>query len=293
MPTLYSSVIRLTNVHPAIFTHLGGQYGHAAFLEIVQAVDPALSAQLHDAKGRKPFTVSALQGLPKKVGPSGKQEIASSPQNGFSQQHKQGETYLREGWECWLRVTILDEKLFGAFITHFLQGGARPQIRLGEAHFLVSEILTTPGSHPWARYTTLADLQTRLEQPAPRKFAFELFSPTQFGYKDDWKIILPLPRFVFGNLANAWKALTGEDNVRAVEEYAEANLIFGNYSLKTENALIENKPHPGAVGKFEYLLTDPTDQPLARGLNLLADLAFYAGLGRKTPQGMGMASRIS
>jgi len=278
---LYSSVIRLTNVHPATFTQLGGQYGHAAFLEIVQSVDPALSAQLHDAKGRKPFTVSALQGLPTKK-PGIKGQVGK--ETGF---------HLREGWECWLRVTILDEKLFGAFITHFLQGSARPQIRLGEAHFLVSEILTTPGSHPWAGYTTLAELQSRLEQPAPHKFAFELFSPTQFGYKDDWKILMPLPRFVFGNLANAWKALTGEDNVRAVEEYAEANLIFGNYALKTENVLIENKPHPGAVGKFEYWLTDKTDQPLARGLNLLADLAFYAGLGRKTPQGMGMTSRIS
>ena len=287
MPTLYSSVIHLTNVHPVALAHLGGQYGHAAFLEIVQAVDPALSAQLHDAKGRKPFTVSALQGLPVR-----KQRVASSPQNGSSQRHAQEEIHLREGWECWLRVTILDEKLFGAFISHFLLGAARPQIRLGEAHFLVSEILTMPGSHPWAGYTTLEELQTRLEQPVPRKLAFELFSPTQFGYQDDWKILMPLPRFVFGNLANAWKALTGEDNVRAVEEYAEANLIFGNYALKTENALIENKPHPGAVGKFEYLLTDKTDQPLARGLNLLADLAFYTGLGRKTPQGLGMACRM-
>ena len=103
---------------------------------------------------------------------------------------------------------------------------------------------------------------------------------------------MPLPRFVFGNLARTWREMTGEDNVRAVEEYAEANLIFGNFDLKTESAIIENKPHPGAVGKFEYLLIDKTDQPLARGLNLLADLAFYSGLGRKTPQGMGQVCRL-
>jgi CRISPR-associated endoribonuclease Cas6 len=36
----------------------------------------------------------------------------------------------------------------------------------------------------------------------------------------------------------------------------------------------------------------PEDGPLARAINVLADLAFYAGIGRKTTQGMGMARRL-
>jgi CRISPR-associated endoribonuclease Cas6 len=97
---------------------------------------------------------------------------------------------------------------------------------------------------------------------------------------------------VFGSLARAWREISGEDNIHSVEEYAEQNLIFGTFELSTHAVTLHNKTQLGAVGRFEYLRTDKTDQPLARGLNLLADLAFYSGLGRKTPQGMGQVSRL-
>jgi len=297
MTTLYSSVIKLINLAPVNIPPPGGQHAHGAFFHIIEQVDPALSKALHEIEGkgaRKPFTVSPVWGLPKTGLKSGQQ-----PENART------DVYLREGWECWLRVTILDDGLFKSFIEYFMNPtlsaspfqsptGRRelPQIRLGDAHFSVSEILSTPGSHPWAGYISIEELQKRLDEPAPRRFSFEFFSPTQFGYKDDWKITLPLPRFVFGSLASAWRMLTGDDNVRAIEKYAEENLLFGNYDLYTQDAVIENKKHPGGVGKVEYLLTDKGDSIPARALNALADLAFYSGLGRKTTQGMGMTRRV-
>ncbi len=286
MPTLYSSVIHLTNLRPATLTHTGGQHAHAAFLDIVRSVEPELAETLHNLNGRKPFTVSPLM-----VGKA--PTTLGLPRPKTSEVSKTSEVYLREGWNCWLRVTMLDDALFKTFLTHFLNGGQLPKIRLGEVEFLVSEIQTTPGSHPWAGYTPLDDLKKRLDEPAPRKFAFELHTPTSFKLRDEQVTTIPTPKLVFGNLATAWKALTGENFVRVVEEYAEQALITGDYRLRTQKSTLHNLAQVGALGRVEFIRTDKTDHPTARALNLLADLAFYTGLGRKTAQGMGMASRIS
>lgn len=277
---LYSSVVRLLNLYPVTIAPPGGQHAHAAFLEIVRAVDPALSQRLHDLNGRKQFTVSPVMGLPRQREASG--------------------IYLREGWECWLRVTMLDEELFKSFIDYFVnspspferEARGEGHIRLGDAHFAMSEILTTPGSHPWAGYASVEELQKRLDEPAPQKFTFELHTPTSFRLQDKEVATLPTPKLVFGNLAGAWRALTGENNVEAVEKYAEKNLRMGVYKLHTDRLLLHNNPQLGSVGRLEFVRTDTTDHPTARALNLLADLAFFAGLGRKTAQGMGMVRRI-
>lgn len=277
---LYSSVIRLINLYPVTIPPPGGQHAHGAFLDIVKAVDSDLSAKLHDlfrGKGeRKPFTVSPVMGLPR-----GSEKV-----------------HLREGWECWLRVTMLNEALFRTFIEYFLDGRGKelPKIRLGDAHFAVKEILTTPGSHPWAGFATLEDLQKRLDEPAPASIALEFHSPTSFslgkkeGEKERYELI-PYPRLVFGNLARAWKALSGEDLVAAVERYAEANVRLVMHRLERKVIRLQNHPQLGSVGRVEYRLIRPEDT-LARALNLLADLAFFSGVGRKTAQGMGMTRRV-
>ena len=288
MSTLYSSVIKLTNLLPVTIPPPGGQHAHAAFLDIVRAVDPALSRTLHDLNGRKPFTVSPLMGLPK---------------NRQRQESSDSRVVLREGLECWLRMTILDDALFKSFIDYFMQlpsprgrgaggEGRLPQIRLGDARFLVSEILTTPGSHPWAGYVALEDLQKRLDKPAPDSITLELNSPTSFSLDKSHFELIPYPKLVFGNLAAAWRAITGENLVEAVEKYAEKNWRPVLHRVERRAMTLHNRPQLGTVGKVEFQRMDGEDAPLARSLNLLADLAFYTGLGRKTAQGMGQCRRV-
>ncbi len=300
MPTLYSSVIKLVNLYPAAMPPPGGQHAHGAFFHIIEQVDPALSNALHEIEGkgaRKPFTVSPLMGLPKMNSRPDTAGIASSPKNGSSQRHQ---VWLREGWECWLRVTMLDDALFRSFIEHFLAGSSRkmPEIRLGDAHFGVSEILTTPGSHPWAGYASLEDLQKRLDEPAPASISLELHSPVSFslgsqeGLKGKQYELIPYPKLVFGSLATAWKALTGENMVEAVEKYAEKCWQPVLHRLERKSLTLHNHPQFGSVGRVEYRRINDEDTPLARSLALLADLAFYTGLGRKTAQGMGMTRRV-
>ncbi len=280
MTTLYSSVIKLTNLRPVTLIGDGGQHAHGAFHAIIAKVDPALAAKLHEVKGRKPFTLSPLMGLPR---------IAHR-----EEERNSSEIRLREGWQCWLRVTVLDDSLFRTFIEYFMNVNGRklPEIRLGDGHFCVSEILTTLGSHPWAGYTSIEDLQKKLDEPLPGKFKFEFFTVTSFKLQDKNLELTPKPKHVFGNLAGAWRQLTGENCVQAIEEYAEKHLVMGSYQLQTRRTRLHNTLQLGAVGKVEFIRTDQEDHAAARALNLLADLAFYTGLGRKTAQGMGMVSRI-
>jgi len=277
---LYSSVIKLLSLHTVTIPRPGAQHAHGAFFDILRQVDPALATEVHAIEGkskRKPFTLSPIQGLP------------SNRRNG-----QEKAIHLREGWECWLRVTLLDETLFRAFIEYFLDTPSpqrHPEIRLGDAHFLVSEILTTPGSHPWAGFITLEALQKRLDEPPPASITFEFHSPTSFKLGNHIELIL-YPKLVFGNLATAWKNLSGENLVEAVEKYAEKNLQPVLHRLERRALTLSNQPQLGSVGKVEYRFLHPEDTPLARALNLLADLAFYTGVGRKTTQGMGMTRRI-
>lgn len=172
------------------------------------------------------------------------------------------------------------------------RGEGLPILRLGQARFLVSEVLTTPGSHPWAGFTTLDDLLLRLEQPPPSVIALELRSPTSFKLEDAHIEVIPHPKHVFGNLAAAWRALTEEDWVEPIEKFAAAYLRLTPRHLERRALHLHNKPQVGMVGCVEYRLTCPEDSAWARAINLLADLAFYTGLGRKTAQGMGMVRRI-
>jgi len=64
MTTLYSSLIRLYALHDGSIPQTQGHHSHAAFLNLVEQVDPDLSAVLRDANARKPFTLGPLRGLP-------------------------------------------------------------------------------------------------------------------------------------------------------------------------------------------------------------------------------------
>ena len=57
------------------------------------------------------------------------------------------------------------------------------------------------------------------------------------------------------------------------------------------------KTHPcnqfvGCVGKVTYQILGNVDAIALKQLNALADFALYAGVGRKTPMGMGITKRV-
>lgn len=282
--TLYSSVVKLIAAADGYIPATQGRLAHAAFLDLIRVVDPALAETLHTSNQRKPFTVSPLQG----VG-----------------QAREGQIKIKAGQEVWLRFTLLGSELFTAF-TRFLllppAGRERVRVRLSTLEFSISEVLTTPGSHPWAGYTSMADLCRRW-QSAPLaesawQISLELASPTVFsrGSRNDLGKQMdpfPSPAMLFGSLAAAWNEhLPMSLDKQAIRAYAEETVVVGLYRLESRMFRYWGQPQIGATGVITYLLQDRQNQELGRALNLLADFAFYSGVGYKTTMGMGQVRRI-
>ena len=281
-PTLYALIIRLNATHNGRLRATQGHLAHAAFLNILRQVDPTLSQVIHDGHGRKPFTVSPLEGY------------------GHGQQ---GQLTVNAGQEGWLRVTLLDPILFQTFISYFLQGN-RPTIQLENIAFHVSEILTTPGSHPLAGYDSVQNLYTRWEQsnePASQLTTIQLHfrTPTAFSMRGSahrHMHILPDPPLVFGQLADYWDRLSegafpGRDTRDTVRLFCAESVVVARYNIETHMYEYRRSKQVGFTGRVAFEILDKTTPTMIRHLNRLADLAFYTGLGSKTTMGMGQVSR--
>ncbi|MCA9962857.1 MAG: CRISPR-associated endoribonuclease Cas6 [Anaerolineales bacterium] len=275
-PNLYALMIRLTATHNGRLHSTQGHLAHAAFLNIVQQVDPALSAALHDKNGRKPFTVSPLQG--------------------FGHGHK-GRVDIHAGQSGWLRVTLLDPTLFQTFIRYFLEGRRPPTLRLEQMQFAISEILSTNGSHPLAGSSSLAALEAKwaaMSQP-PTTIPLTFRTPTAFSLRNGrfrHMHILPDPSLVFGELAGYWDQLTASQTKEAVRQFTAFGVVVARHNIASHMYQYSKSKQVGFCGDVEFKILDDTNPTMTNYLNLLADLAFYTGVGSKTTQGMGQVVRI-
>lgn len=265
-PNLYALVVRLRPPQGAAPPTPGNRI-QALFLDLVRQVDPHLSAQLHaDAIG-KPFTVAVL------------------PADGRRQ------TTLD------LRVTLLHADLFAPFSRALLQQTAQnTTMRLGQTTLVLTDVLGTPGSHPWAGYERATDLVDAV-QPQ-RDVTLRFVTPTAFtqgslGKGNRKRIgLLPLPDTVFSSLARRWNEVVPQ-RLHVDREQVKAacdETLVSRYKLETEMSNIATGVQLGFVGQCSYQLPDQPDQ--ARLLTLLADAAFYLGVGTKTTRGMGLCRRV-
>lgn len=277
-PDLYALIIRLTAVHNTHLRATQGHLAHAAFLSILQQVDPAVSQAIHDQHGRKPFTVSPLEGYGR---------------------GRKGQLYIQAGQEGWLRVTLLDPILFQTFISYFLQGH-RPTIQLENSTFHVSEILSTPGNHKLAGYDSLSALFDRwatadVTDPHHQKISLHFRTPTAFSMRSAphrHMHILPDPPLVFGQIADYWDTLAGSETKEAVRHFCIEHVVVARYDIKTHMYEYRRSKQVGFAGEVTFEILEPGGTEMIQHLNRLADLAFYTGIGSKTTQGMGQVNRI-
>ncbi|MCP4425562.1 MAG: CRISPR-associated endoribonuclease Cas6, partial [Chloroflexi bacterium] len=256
-----------------------GHLAHAAFLNILRQVDPIVSEAIHELHGRKPFTVSPLEG--------------------FGKPYK-GQLQLKAGQEGWLRVTLLDPALFQTFISYFLQGTNRPAIRLENHTFQISEILSTPGSHSLAGFDSLIDLSRRwrhtdVNGKPYRKIPLHFRTPTAFSMRNApirYMHILPDPPLVFGQLADYWDRLIGSATREAVRVFCAERVVAARYNIETHMYQYRRSKQVGFIGRVTFEVLDKEAIEMIQHLNCLADLAFYTGIGSKTTQGMGQVNRF-
>ena len=274
-PSLFSVVLRLSPLEEVEMEATMGHRAHAAFLDAIRRVSPNLSAALHDPKiSIRPFSISPLWGMP-----SHGERVRLHPER----------TY-------WLRVTLLLRPLYERLMELLLADNA-PRLRFGEALFLIQEALVTPGSHPWAGYTSWEELAARA-QPV-EELTLEFVSPTAFSFGEkSWgrrMVVFPLPELVFGSLARTWNAYAPppvQVEAGVLEQWsAESVIVKQIAALRTRMLNFSGRPQVGFVGRVTYGLMGANDVARLQ-VSMLADFAFYGGVGYKRAMGMGQARRV-
>ena len=268
---------------------------------------PQLAQLLHDADELKPFTTSPLWPISDRV------------------RIERGWARLRAGEPCEVRFTLAGQAVLRAF--DHLNAVDGDMLELGSERertpFAIQHVAIDGAAHPRAGHITLDDLVTSVAPSRSRKIGLRFLTPTSFKVDTnagEKVLCLPQPEFVFGGLANKWMSfgstaaldlealinrmardgrapsvradgspLSAGDAWRAV--FAHSVIVNRMAGVRTEVAMINNMPQIGMVGDvcFEVCSDEPD---VVHVVQVLAEAAFYFGVGRKTTQGMGQVVRL-
>ncbi len=206
-----------------------------------------------------------------------------------------GITTAAPGDGLWLRYTTLTTELS----TALLATPPPSHIDLNGVSMTVTGWTTDATAHARAAnlsYEALAAPYLLARERAERRITLRFVSPTAF--KSHGQVVpLPMAASVFGGLIEKWNAYAPIALPPETKRFAEACLAISRYRLRT--AVLRGKGSgddvariSGFVGEVTYVATNP-DRYWLGLINLLADYAFFAGVGYQTTQGMGQARRIS
>ncbi|NWF81039.1 MAG: CRISPR system precrRNA processing endoribonuclease RAMP protein Cas6 [Chloroflexi bacterium] len=266
-PDLYAFVVRLHAIGSEPLPRPQGHGVQALFLDLVRQVAPDTADRLHADAPSKPYTVAVL------------------PQRSRS---------LVE-----LHISLLRAELFQPFVQAMLQQmpGEAP-LRLGQARLRLGDVIGTPApqGHPWAGYSSFADLHSSAEPVHTVALEFATATAIGQGARPDGKqrlALLPDPALIFPSLAKRWNELAPA-RLRLDPEavrVAAADTLVTRYRAASTEINLGKGPQKGFVGTVAYEL--PTDKAQASLLALLADAALYLGVGMKTARGMGLCRRLT
>lgn len=266
-PDLYAFVVRLHAIGGEPSPRPHGHGVQALFLDLVRQVAPAIAEELHADAPSKPYTVAVL--------PRRSRDLVE------------------------LRISLLRTDLFQPFVQAMLQQmPSEEPLRLGQARLRIGDVIGTPApqGHPWAGYSSFADLHSGAEPAHTVVLEFATATAVSQGARPDGKqrlALLPDPLLIFPSLAKRWNELAPA-RLRLdaeVVRVAAADTLVTRYRAESTEINLGKGPQKGFVGIVAYEL--PTDETEARLLALLADAALYLGVGMKTARGMGLCRRRS
>jgi len=243
-----------------------GRAAHALLLDLVRQVDPPLSESLHDESALRPFTASTLMGR----FPDGRFEPQGS--------------YL-------LRLTALQANLAAILCQAAYPGGALAPGAALELDYIPFEVTAAEwqGVSPWSGQTTYQELGAAYllaKEPPPRRFQFQLTSPTTF--KSGGKHLpMPLPELLFGSLLERWNSFATIGFPDETRRYAAECLAITRFDLETRPTPSKGRGlRVGAVGSIAFTSLN-YDRYWMSVLAALAEFGRYAGVGAGASQGLG------
>ncbi len=302
---LYALLLKLRPLESGTLMPFSGELVHGAWLGWLRAAAPDVAAMLHDGNKRRLFTCSSLQfPLPRSRMLQAERENVHLPVD-------PEKTYN-------VRITLLLGELFPLFYNTLMHvnmagsGGRRsPFMQIGKQAFLLEEVVSAPDDPAnWTGFTSFAklvDTAMTLKPGNNASLTLEFASATTCNWINvadktygNYYARLPLPKYVFPALAKRWQELAPPELAGVVQKecigrYVEADgVVIEDYDLQTHLVQFAQHLQRGFVGTCTYQLRGPDeattpDAPLTvrQQLLLLAQLAFYCGVGYKTPMGMG------
>lgn len=303
---LYALTLRLRPVQAGTLMPFSGEFVHGAFLRWLGSAAPRVADWLHEGQKRRFFTCSSLQ-----FERAGHSLLKAERENIHLPLDPQ-KVYT-------VRLTLLLAGLFPLFYEALIRFDASkrgtanvPFIQLGKQLFLLEEVVMAnddPGG--WTGFTSLADLVARVREVRFAREAtltLEFASLTAFnrgnnktGYGSH-PLMLPLPQFVFQNLARRWQDIVPPELLSVVQyedldDYLQKDgVIIVDYDLKAHHLHFTTHQQRGFVGTCTYQLrghdepaTSEAPLTLRQQIYLLTLFAFYSGIGYKTAMGLGQA----
>ncbi|BAZ40139.1 hypothetical protein NIES4101_61000 [Calothrix sp. NIES-4101] len=277
----HSLILNIIPQSPIYPNYLTGRHYHALFLNLISSVDRTLGDKLHDSTADKPFTLSPLQ-VKMDEGIRQRREAGNSHILQYQQQKP-----IPPGTPCWWRISLLDDTLFSKLTQLWLNINPEQPWHLGSADLFITSILGTPQfTQPWANACSYDQLYDRASK-SEKTINFALATPTAFR-QGSYDTALPSRDSVFKSLLQRWNKYSG---MEFQSDWIES--IFPSFfNIKTEIASDSRSKFIGCVGEISYRIMGDVEVGLIKQVNALADFALYAGVGRKTPMGMGMLRRI-
>jgi CRISPR-associated endoribonuclease Cas6 len=194
---------------------------------------------------------------------------------------------IKAGTACWWRITLLDDLLFGHLTKLWLNLNPQKAWHLGSADLHITSVLgTAQANQPWANFMTYSELY---EQASAEKRKVDLLFATPTNFRQG-TVDTPLPDRdrVFNSLLRKWNQYSG---ILFGDEVIQQ--IFPTYfDIKSAIAPDSRSQFVGCVGEMSFKLFGDAEPDIVKQFNALSDFALYAGIGRKTPMGMGMVRRV-
>lgn len=248
---LYAIAIKLVASKSGSLPANLNRAAHAQVMTWISQTDAELGDYIHNTQDA-PLSVSDLIG------------------DRDSKQAKAGDVFI-------LRIGILQ----GDLLTPLLQGiekNESQKVEIAQLPFSIKGVYAMPGSHPFvgtAQYSALAKMP-RTDQ----EIVLDFLSPTSFK-QEQYIQPFPLPHNVFGSLLKRWNTFAPEDFAFPKIEWKG---LVAAYESKSKVIQMKGGPQIGSVGWVRYQFPNVEQAHVA---NVLAHFAYFAGVGRKTAQGMG------
>lgn len=272
---LYSLVVRFCPRADLVPHNDLGRGLHGLFFRLLSRVDCRYAHRIHKSQGLKPFTVSPVSFVAR--------PLPSPP------------AVFPAGRLCQVRFTLLEDRPFANLAERFVIDRGEDRLDIHRTPIDIDSILVVDNpKEPWAGYANHLDLWDQA-QPTNR-ITLQFVSPTTFR-QGNKNMPLPVPRLVFGSLATRWNHFCQQPELHPdILGYVDQHVYPVAHDLST--VLLDyggGQKYVGFTGTCTFGLNPPKNDEaleLARQVAVLADFAFFSGVGQKTTMGMGQTRRI-